>query len=239
MAHFYQPSGRQPFLRAPGIVIAVIALLVAIEAVLQLVIPARSEEIFYLYGLVPARYSHAFLAAHHLNGGNVLERAGPFFTYMLLHGGWMHVLVNCIWLLPFGAVVARRYGTWLFLLLFVLCGIAGAAAHLALNWGSPAPLVGASAAVSGLMAVAFRMMGATPDGRLAPLLSPQVATWSAVWIGINIVAGVTGLGTGSPVQEVAWQAHLGGYFAGLLLAGPVDRLRFRGIARVPKPVDSG
>lgn len=231
MAHFYEPSGRQPFLRAPGIVIAIIALLIAIEAARQYIFPARSEEIFYLFGLVPARYSSAFLAAHHMNGGNLLEKVLPFFTYMFLHGGWTHVLVNSIWLLPFASIVVRRFGTWLFLLLFIVCGLAGALAHLALNWGSPSPLVGASAAVSGLMAVAFRMMAATPEGRLAPVWSKQVAIWSAVWLGINIVAGVTGLGTGSPVQVVAWQAHIGGYFAGLLLAGPLDRLRWGRIER--------
>jgi membrane associated rhomboid family serine protease len=232
MAYFHQPAARQPFLRAPGIVIGLIALLIAIEAAVQYLVPARAEEIFYLYGLVPARYSNAFLAAHHLNGGSLFEKALPFFTYIFLHGGWTHVLANSIWLLPFGSIVAQRFGTWLFLLLFILCGIAGAALYLALNWGSPAPLIGASAAVSGLMAVAFRMMAATPDGRLAPLFSAQVAIWSAAWIGINIVAGVTGMGTGSPVQIVAWQAHLGGYFAGLILAGPLDRLRFRRINHV-------
>jgi membrane associated rhomboid family serine protease len=75
------------------------------------------------------------------------------------------------------------------------------------------------------------MMAARPDGRLAPVWSAQVAVWSAVWIGINIVAGVAGVGANSSLQVVAWQAHIGGYFAGLMLAGPLDRLRWGRIAR--------
>jgi membrane associated rhomboid family serine protease len=60
---------------------------------------------------------------------------------------------------------------------------------------------------------------------MAPLLSRQILLMSAVWAVINVVAGVTGLGTGgSGVQLIAWQAHLGGYAAGLLLAGLFDPL---------------
>ncbi len=80
------------------------------------------------------------------------------------------------------------------------------------------------------MGAAFRMMGpprmadGEPSAPLAPILSPRILVWSAVWIGINILAGVTGLGTGVEVALIAWQAHLGGYFAGLLLAGPFAAL---------------
>jgi membrane associated rhomboid family serine protease len=55
--------------------------------------------------------------------------------------------------------------------------------------------------------------------------------WSAFWIIINVVAGLTGLGTGPGIQLVAWEAHIGGYFAGLLLAGPADWLRRRELGR--------
>jgi membrane associated rhomboid family serine protease len=89
------------------------------------------------------------------------------------------------------------------------------------------------------MAVAFRMMAVTPDGPLAPLFSKQVAIWSAVWIGINIVVGVMGVGATSRLQVIAWQAHLGGYFAGLLLAGPLERLRWERIDRRSPAPDEG
>ncbi|MBS0280229.1 MAG: rhomboid family intramembrane serine protease, partial [Proteobacteria bacterium] len=57
--------------------------------------------------------------------------------------------------------------------------------------------------------------------------SRQILAFTAIWMAINLVAGLTGLGMGSEAGQIAWQAHLGGYLAGLFLAGPFDRLRPR------------
>jgi membrane associated rhomboid family serine protease len=160
----------------------------------------------------------------------LLDRALPFVTYMFLHGGFAHLAANCIWLLAFGPLVARRYGSVLFLVYFLLCGIAGAAFYLVLDWGSPDAVVGASAAVSGMMGAAFRVMGPRPLEQAAvpaPLLSKRILSWSAVWLGVNFVAGMLGLGAGSAVQVIAWQAHIGGYLAGLLLVDPFEALTRR------------
>jgi membrane associated rhomboid family serine protease len=224
MAYFHKPEPRQPFLRAPAIVLLLIAVLIGIEAVREIFF-ASTPELFFRFGFVPARYSASFLAAHQIDGGSLFERAVPFVSYMFLHASWTHVAVNSIWLLPFGSLIARRYGNVLFLALFLICGVAGAVVHLATNWESLAPTIGASAAVAGLMGAAFRIMLATPDEQLAPLASGRVFLWSGLWILLNVVAGLTGFGTGPGVQLVAWQAHIGGYFAGLLLVGPLDWLR--------------
>ncbi|MBU6444483.1 MAG: rhomboid family intramembrane serine protease [Alphaproteobacteria bacterium] len=219
MVYFMEPRGpRQPFLLAPWPVLFMIGLLALAYAVFAFAPAALQERLILDYAFIPARYSPAFLAASGVNPGTVLEQAVPFIGYIFMHGSLEHLAINSIWLLPFGAVVARRFGAALFFTFFLLCGVAGAAAHLACNWGSAVPVVGASAAISGLMGAAFRMMNAY-DRSLAPILSPRILTWSAVWIGINVLAGLTGLGTGSTVQLIAWQAHIGGYFAGLLLAG--------------------
>jgi membrane associated rhomboid family serine protease len=225
-------EGPQPFLRLPWAVSALAGLMLAIQAVLSF-IPAQADSILFNYGFVPARYSPSFLTAHGIDGGSLLDRALPFVTYMFLHAGWMHVIVNTVWLLAFGAVVVRRFGNARFFLFFLICGVAGAALHLALNWDSVAPVVGASAAISGLMAAAFRLIGRDGDAftapqPLAPIFSRQILIWSAVWIAINIAAGVTGVGAGPGIQLIAWEAHLGGFAAGLLLAGlfdPVNRLK--------------
>jgi membrane associated rhomboid family serine protease len=186
--------------------------------------PAHTDALFRLYALYPSRYSRAFLETHvpPADPGNILERAIPFVSYMFLHASLAHVAVNCALLLAFGSIVARLFGTLRFFLFFFLCGIAGAAVHLALNWGSDVPVVGASAGVSGLMAAGFRGIAPTsPRHRLAPIFSPRILVWSAIWVLANVVAGLTGLGAGR-FEVVAWQAHLGGYAAGLLLAGPFD-----------------
>jgi membrane associated rhomboid family serine protease len=69
---------------------------------------------------------------------------------------------------------------------------------------------------------------------LAPLFSRQILIFTVVWAAINIVAGVTGLGVGGESGLIAWQAHLGGFVAGLLLCGPFDALRPR---QVGMPLD--
>jgi membrane associated rhomboid family serine protease len=222
----------QPFLRLPLAVGLLAGLLVAAHAARSFLPAAMSSEIIANYALIPARYSHVFLAAHHLDGGSLLDRALPFVTYIFLHASWTHVGLNTLWLLAFGPLVARRFGAVRFFAFFLVCGVAGAATHLAFNWGSADPVIGASAGVSGLMAASFRLIGSGPMSAqtrepLAPLLSRQILTWTALWAALNVLAGLTGLGSGPGVQTIAWQAHLGGYFAGLFLCGlfdPVTRL---------------
>jgi membrane associated rhomboid family serine protease len=222
MAFLNDPRS-QPAIRAPLVVWLLIALLVGIELSREFLWNGASQEIFFEYGFVPARYSAAWLAVHGTNPGSWFARAVPFVSYIFLHGGLAHVAMNSVWLLAFGAIVARRLGTARFLLFFLVCGILAAVAHLALNWGSDDPVVGASGAIAGLMAAGIRMIDASfgrrEDTPLAPIASRQVVTFTLVWTVVNVVAGLTGLGAGPGVQLIAWQAHLGGYFAGLLLIG--------------------
>lgn len=228
---FLQDPARQPLLRVPSVVVVLIVLLIGIYALMVTAFASHANEIDVNYGLFPARYSHSFLVSTGANPGSLLDQALPFITYMFLHGSWGHVLINSVWLLAFGPAVARRFGTLLFLCFFLLCGVAGAVAHLAAYWGSMEPVIGASAAISGLMAAGFRMLpfGAQVTGTepLTPLLSTQVLISTAVWCLINVFAGLTGFGAGPGVTVIAWVAHIGGFCAGLLLAGPFDWLARR------------
>jgi membrane associated rhomboid family serine protease len=237
MAFLQSAPPRQPIFRAPAVVLWLIAALAGLHA-LRLWLPsALGQDMVYEYALIPARYSHAFVASQAGLAaswpGTVLERAIPFVSYMGLHNDWTHLVINSLWLLAFGPVVARRQGPLLFLVFFLVCGVAGALTYVALNWGSPVPVVGASGAISGLMAAALRMLpGQAPwaepgTAPLAPLFSRQILIFTLVWAAINIVAGVTGLGVGGQSGLIAWQAHLGGFLAGLLLCGPFDALRPR------------
>src|SRR5262249_48615109 len=150
----------------------------------------------------PGRYSHAFLESRMADPGTLWERAVPFVSYMGLHGNWMHLIINCLWLLAFGPIVARRFGNVLFLLFFLVCGVLAAITYLALNWSGSVPVVGASGAISGLMAAAIRMLpGQAPwvaqsEAPLAPLWSRQILVFSAIWAAINVLTAFTGLGMG-------------------------------------------
>ncbi|HET7333923.1 MAG TPA: rhomboid family intramembrane serine protease [Rhizomicrobium sp.] len=232
-----QPRPHEPLLRVPATPIWLILFLALAHAGRVFSPPDISERFLINYAFIPARYSHEFLASHGLNPGSWLDRAVPFISYIFIHADWTHLAINSVWLLAFGAIVARRFGPFRFVGFFLLCGIAGAGTHLAFNWESPAPVIGASAAISGLMAAGFRMMSALPGfdsmavhtgaygpPPLAPLFSTRILLWSAVWAGVNVFAGMTGLGAGDGVRLIAWQAHLGGYLAGLVLVGLFDRL---------------
>ena len=227
MAFLQSGHGREPFLKAPVSVLALIGALVAAHVARMAMVTAESERILNEYAFIPLRYS-----PDALEPGSWMERGVPFVSYMLLHADLGHLAINCLWLLAFGSVVARRFGTLMFLLFFLVCGAASAAIYLALNWGSPAAVIGASGAISGLMAAGIRMLSVPGQGTsgpgLAPIFSAQVLVFSALWVVINLVFGFAGFGIGGEVQPIAWQAHLGGYFVGLVLAGSFARWAHKG-----------
>jgi membrane associated rhomboid family serine protease len=240
MAFLQSAPPRQPIFRSPAVVMWLIGGLAALHLARISRPEDQADALVYEFGLYPLRYSRAFLESHMANPGTLWERAVPFVSYMGLHGNWTHLIINCLWLLAFGPIVARRFGSVLFLFFFLVCGLAAAAFYLALNWGSPVPVVGASGAISGLMAAALRMLpGQAPwatqsEAPLAPLFSRQILVFSAIWAAINVMTAVTGLGMGGEGALVAWQAHLGGFLAGLLLCPLFDSLRPR---NVDTPVD--
>lgn len=230
-----QPSNpwtRQPIFHVPRVVVGLILFLVAAH-VARISVPLLSDQLINRYAFIPARYSHAFLTTHNVDPGSWIDRAVPFVSYMALHNDFTHLAVNSLWLLAFGPIVARRFGAVLFLGFFLICGIAAALTHLAFNWGSLTPVIGASGAISGLMGVGLRLLPtqapwAVPgDNHLAPIFSRQIIIFSVIWLAINLAAGLTGFGLAGEEGLIAWQAHVGGYLAGLLLAGPFDRLRPR------------
>ncbi|HEY2010432.1 MAG TPA: rhomboid family intramembrane serine protease [Rhizomicrobium sp.] len=235
MAFLQSQPPRQPIFRAPLVVLWLLGILAALHAARTSLPEARAQEIAYNYGLVPARYSRAFLESRMLDPGTVWDRFVPFVSYMGIHNDWTHLVINCLFLLAFGPIVARRFGSILFIVFFIICGVAGALTYLALNWGSAAPVVGASGAISGLMAAALRMLpgqspwavpGVTP---LAPIFSRQMLIFTGVLVAINVLTGIAGLPLGGENAQIAWQAHLGGYAAGLFLCGPFDALRPRNV----------
>lgn len=232
---FFQESrpAREPFLNAPASVLWLIGGLLAAHAARALAPEEIGNRILNSYAFVPARYSNEALAAHGIAPANLFEQAVTFVSYLFLHANFTHVIINSLWLLAFGPAVARRLGTALFLIFFLVCGMAAAAAHLALNWGSLVPVIGASGSVAGLMGAGIRIMyrernlvfGERP--KLASIFAVPVLFFSGVWVIVNIAAGLTGLGLTDNMALVAWEAHLGGYFTGLLLIGPFDMLHAR------------
>ena len=226
---------RQPIFNVPGVVGALAVSFLGIHALRALIPEEQAAWLTAVLAFIPARLSGL---AHELPGGDVAGVA-QFVTHMFVHGDWTHLAVNSAWLLAFGTPVARRIGWLRFLAFFVLCGIAGALVYLAFSRGAFSMMVGASGAISGLMGAAFRFLfhafstGDTESlaGKKAePPLMPLAATFRdrrvlltvIGWTVLNSVLawGAAGLMDGA---SIAWEAHLGGFYMGLLAFGLFDR----------------
>jgi membrane associated rhomboid family serine protease len=228
---------REPALNIPPVVVGMLAVLAVVHAVRVFVLtPNQNNELLWLFAFDPVRYGMGFLPPEALPGGWGAQ-IWTFVTYALLHASWVHLGVNSIWFLPFGSAVARRFGALRFLIFFAVTAAAGALAHLLAYGGQNAPVIGASAAISGTMAGAMRFafqrggplsflrtggdadyrVPATPLSRV--LREPAVLVFLVVWFGINLLFGMNSLALGGvgAGEVVAWQAHVGGFLAGLLL----------------------
>lgn len=147
-------------------------------------------------------------------------------TSMLVHGGWVHALMNAVAALTFGAPVARLFrgsvGVRVFLALYICAGIFATLGYGMVHLGSPDPLVGASGAVFGLIGAATRLLGG--GGRVLPLTSRGVITTSIAWMAVNAVVGLIGFAPGVDGARIAWEAHAFGFLFGILAIGPLARL---------------
>ena len=154
-------------------------------------------------------------------------RPETLLTAIVLHGSWPHALMNAAFGVAFGTPAARflgvgARGVMAFVLFYVVCGVLANLAFAAVHPNEAVALVGASGAVSGLMGGTARLIAGR--GLLGPILSPPVIALGAATIIINLLVVVTGLAPGLGDATIAWEAHLGGYVAGVLLIGVAGRL---------------
>jgi membrane associated rhomboid family serine protease len=225
---------REKVFNVPGVVLALVALLALLHVVLAFgLTESETNDVLRQFAFTPLRYSPGAApndVIPHWWG----PQAWTFVTYALLHADLNHLFFNLIWLLAFGVPVARRFGALRFLAFCAATAATGALAHLLTHWGSFAPMIGASAAVSGAMAGAMRfvfqrggplgLLGSGDDDAYrvpaAPLTTmlrdPRVLGFLAVWFGINLLFGVGALALPGVDGAVAWQAHVGGFLGGLL-----------------------
>lgn len=252
-----QSDRSEPFFNVPAVILAVLGLMVLVQAARGLLGPSADFAVVSRFAFVPGRLSFAFdpmgvakhfagMAAHGTAEARqesawaelVFRRGGTapwsLLTYALLHGGWMHLGLNGVWLVAFGTPVARRFGAARFLLFMAVTAVAGAIAHWICFPFGFAPVVGASAAISGLMGAAVRFMfqGEAPGADLrhvAPLRLAAVfrdrraLSFILVWFVTNSLFGIGAESMGLSNAPVAWQAHLGGFLAGLVLFPWFDR----------------
>lgn len=247
---------REKVFNLPGAVVALVAVFLAIHALRVYGLSAEDDGwVFRTFAYVAGRMTFFFdpdavaealtrlaidadgsqlAVARYLLGDGTLQ-PWTLVTYGFLHADWMHVSLNSLWLVAFGAPVAQRFGATRFLALFLVGTALGALAHYLLHPVQFIPLVGASAGVSAAMGAACRFVF-QPGGPLGPADSFQVRSedamrvpavalaesWKntrilqfiAIWFIINLAVGFLAVPFGMTETGVAWEAHIGGFIAG-------------------------
>jgi membrane associated rhomboid family serine protease len=169
------------------------------------------------YAVIPLEYSQRMDLPPTLS----LPYWTTVLTAMFLHGGWLHLLANMIFLRVFGDNVEMAAGSLRFLLFYLACGAVGSAAHIVSNPASTVPSLGASGAIAGVLGAYWLLF---PKNRV------HVLAWGGVmalpaslvlgfWMAMQVFSGffqwLTPVGSGG---GVAYMAHIGGFATGLLLA---------------------
>ncbi|HLJ53065.1 MAG TPA: rhomboid family intramembrane serine protease [Rhizomicrobium sp.] len=247
---------RERIFNVPAVVLAAVVVLFGIHAATQFLSDETNLNLLRQFAFVPGRFTYAFdpqrigavvvaaqdksqfdgaVARFFLGNGTPLWWTPV--TYAFLHASYLHVGFNCLWLIAFGAAVARRFGTWRFLLFCLTATVAGALAHYLTHMDDLQPVVGASAVVSGTMgaAVRFVFQQGAPLGEGAGFTDPRfeltyhrpplplrniltdrrAMVFLAAWFFANLLFGLAPQLSGLHGVTIAWQAHIGGFLVGL------------------------
>jgi len=212
-----------PSRRAPVVTWSIIAVCVAVY-LYQLTLPELGlKRLFYLFGVVPARYSDPTWA---LSVGFPHAGPLPFLTSMFLHGGFFHLLSNTWSLWIFGDNVEDRMGRLRFALFYVGCGLLAGFAHWISDPTSMVPTIGASGAIAGVLGAYLRWYPNAKVLTLIPIffyplfVDLPAVVFLGIWFVLQLFSGAASLGA-AQAGGVAWWAHVGGFVAGFLLAGPL------------------
>src|SRR5262245_4975774 len=170
----------------------------------------------FQYGMIPAvLFGHAELPSRLA----VIPPWATIFTSMFLHGGWMHLGGNMLFLWIFGDNIEKAIGNARFLVFYLVCGVAAGLAHIFFNSGSGMPTVGASGAISGILGGYLLMF---PNNRVRVLTRGGVVAVPAMmmlglWILTQFVNGIGEIARTDETGGIAYAAHIGGFVAGFLL----------------------
>jgi len=184
-------------------------------------------------GVVPARFFDPRLSVHQ----GPLGRYFPIFTSLFLHGGWVHLLGNMLYLWVFADNVEDRLGHFRFLIFYLLCGFGASLAHIFANPTSSVPSIGASGAIAGVLGAYFvlypnsRVITLVPVFFFLQMIELPAFIFLGIWFLMQFFNGVLTLGLATAqAGGIAWWAHIGGFVSGifflLLLKGKKRRKRY-------------
>jgi membrane associated rhomboid family serine protease len=185
--------------------------------------------------LVPAELTQGLQSPS--NGVGGLPAVVTLFTSMFLHGGWMHLLGNMLYLIIFGNNIEEALGRAKYILFYLLCGIAAGLTQVAANPASTVPMLGASGAIAGILGAYLILYPKARVSTLIVIFRVPMPAWLllSIWIVSQFFSQITGALPGSQDRGgVAYFAHIGGFIAGMLLikvfgakGGDPSRPRYR------------
>lgn len=189
-----------PLINLPPATKIMIGLFWLIYGGVYFLLPAPAQyDIYMSWGFVPAHITDNPLSLPTLTG---------LIGYSFLHGSWGHLIINSLMMAAFGKAVEQTYGAPRMLVIFALSSLLAAATHWLLNPDSTDPVIGASGGISGLFAIALLLLY-----RKSGALSPRrIVTLLLLFVGMSIIFGLMGAPDGG---QIAWEAHIGGFIAGI------------------------
>ncbi|MEW6623936.1 MAG: rhomboid family intramembrane serine protease [Bacillota bacterium] len=144
----------------------------------------------------------------------------PLFTSMFVHGSFVHIIGNMLYLWVFGDNIEDKLGKFKFIMFYFAAGLIGNFAHIAANPTSAVPTIGASGAVAGVLGAYFlafpraKVLALVPIGFFLTITTVPAILFLVLWFFLQLISGLTSIGAG---QMVAWWAHIGGFVAGASL----------------------
>jgi membrane associated rhomboid family serine protease len=201
----------------PAIVTFGLIALNVVAFIVELAQPSEAalQSFIEAWGVVPREYS----AARDLPPTIPLPFWSTLLTSMFLHGGWMHLGGNMLYLWIFGDNLEKVMGAARFVIFYLACGLAASFAHIIFGPGSNVPAVGASGAISGVLGGYLLLF---PQNRVRVLTRGGIAHVPAIvvlgfWIVIQLVNGIGSMAMTTETGGVAYMAHIGGFVAGLVM----------------------
>ncbi len=186
----------------------------------QVSLPVRTGELFvYQFGAIPAVvFGYTQLPSELIS----LPAYGTLLSSMFLHGGWMHLFGNILYLWIFGNNIEDVMGHGKFIVFYLLCGVFAALSHALINPESTVPMIGASGAISGILGAYLLLF---PYARVLIVIPFWFFHWTYVpaavvlglWFVMQLFSG--GVSLGQEGGGVAFFAHIGGFIAGMTMVG--------------------
>ncbi len=209
-----------PCIHRPYVTWALMSINISIFLLMQLMSEQTLNTFLYYFGMVAARYTYPEWAQQ---AGFPDDHYFSFISSMFLHGGWLHIIMNMVFMWIFADNIEDRMGKTRFIIFYMLCGLFASYLQFHFNSSSILPVVGASGALAGVMGAYFflypyaRIVIWVPLFFLPIFFEVPAIAFLGFWVIIQMKSATISFVADQEVADVAWWGHLGGFIAGMVL----------------------